>query len=191
MNNKLLPLLFSAAFGSLATSAESTEAIDYTYLEIYTLSRDLVRYGDGYGVQGSYALSDHFFLTAGYARVDVFANTNFAFPGSIIPVTETDWYSLGLGAHWSVGTKTDWYVEGNFNYVNRRNGGELFTGIRGQLATKAEYSAYLGGRDVKGRTLGILGGEAVLEATEHVGFGIGMEVDDTQTLTVMMSVRFR
>ncbi|MDP1932175.1 MAG: hypothetical protein Q8L60_12035 [Gammaproteobacteria bacterium] len=111
--------------------AMAQEGLSYTWLELDYVNLDIDRVGDGgniaddfdngggFGVQGSLAISDNFFLFANYS--DTKADVNFINDAGLFVPAKTDIkkIDLGLGFHTPIATNTDLVFTGAYTDSDR------------------------------------------------------------------------
>ncbi len=131
-------LAASAAFVPFLAQAEG---LSYSYVDAAYLNTDIDRFNetvDGFGLRGSYELTNNVFVFAGYAD----QSTSVA--GFDIDLQS---YNLGLGYAWPLGKALDLY--GKVGYVNAEadlqgvgsaddDGYSLAVGLRGRAVEQLE-----------------------------------------------------
>ena len=137
-------VLFGSALLASGQTALASE-LSYTYVEVkYVDGEILDADADGFGLTGSVALGDTFFLAGGYqdGEVDVTGGD-----------LDLSLLRLGLGAHGSITDSLDWVAELDYAQVDLKasiagvgsgssdeNGYILDVGLRGLMGEAAEYS---------------------------------------------------
>ena len=143
MKRTLLALTLLAAAPFAASAAEG---LSYNYVQggyVATNNNDGVRDADGWGVNGSIAVSPSFNIIAGYTKQDI-DNVDF----------KVDEWKLGAGYHYGLTDKTDLvtnvaYQKLDPNFNASRNGYSAEVGVRGAIAPKFEGYAMAGYEDYK------------------------------------------
>ena len=174
----LVSVLVSAlALTSPVALAESD--INYTYLEAAYVDTEIDDIdGDGFALEGSFAISDSVFVIAGYGNLDL----DFG--------ADADQWSAGIGAHTSLSDRTD--LVGSVRYVDAEvdtffgsfsdDGYGLNVGLRSHVTDVVELEGGINYID-----LDASGDETTLEIAGHYFFapefsvGLGVEMGSDLT----------
>jgi len=175
------PLLIRAALlaAAIMLSSGTLAQPNYTYLDLSYVSADLDGGPtiDGFGVDGSFRLSNELHLVGGYERLT----------GSNLTV---DLYRLGLGYHQSLAQSTDFVARGGFARTkvdasrfgsDSENGWFAQAGVRSMLTDALELNGFLTHTDAGGsRTSADLGG--VYYVTPIIGITLGASFSDDENI---------
>lgn len=184
-------IFFSFVTLALLPVFAQADGFDYTYVEAGYISADFDTAGvsvdgDGFGFNGSYAITDDYFLFAGYSSL--------GFDFSI------DLNQLAVGGGWHsalsptidfVGTLAylDTEVETGFGSVSE-DGFGIGIGVRGQLNSTFEWEAGIEHSDVGGSDTSFgVDGRYYFTDTMAVGGGVTFD-DDVTVYAIGMRVEF-
>ena len=214
MKRQLCLLGAAALIPMGAMAAESSSDLSYTYFEVHHVGLDIDGYkegssvrdrirdldnGDGWGVSGSFAVNDSFFVFADYADTDgdVSYKNN---AGLVIPRSSSaKKLDLGLGWHRALDDATDLVLSGGytdldlgkFRIGNTGHGGVhdlkddssdgyfLGAGVRAQLTSwlegglGARYTDFGGGDDNFSGVANLMA-----EITPNIGVNVGVDIGD-------------
>jgi hypothetical protein len=187
MKNIKLSLLSLALLGALSTTAQASDQLSYSFVEAGYAQAGEFDSGEnfnGYGIRGSVALGDHWYLLGDYYNTD----------GTITVVVsvdnDIDIYDLGVGYRHGLSDKTDFFVDLSYSNIELSNqfasidddGYRARLGVRGQLASKFEGSIAAVHRDFGdfGNDTALqLGG--LIEFNETLGLSLEAEIgEDTR-----------
>ncbi|GAA5071670.1 hypothetical protein GCM10025759_11030 [Lysobacter panacisoli] len=95
-----------AAAAPFAASASEANGIGYTYVQLDAVYEDYSNpYMFGGALSGSYAFTDHFFMTGSYGRTtDDGHNWDL----------RHSWWSLGAGYNTAIGDRVDWVTQASY-----------------------------------------------------------------------------
>ena len=112
----------TASIGMLALTAAAASftyasELNYTYVEVGYLDTEVDDSGididiDGFGISGSVAIGDTFFVTAAYVDQDGDGSDRFLSDFD----AEGEQFSVGLGAHWALSDSID--IVGTVSYID-------------------------------------------------------------------------
>jgi len=170
------------------------DGFDYTYVEVGYISADLDTAGisvdgDGFGINGSFAITDTYHLFAGYSTL--------GFDFSI----DLNQLAVGGGMHFGLSPTIDFV--GTLAYLDAEIevpllGGTVFSedgfgigvGVRGALNSSFEWEAGINYADVGGSSTSF-GLDGRYYFTDTVAAGAGVEFDDDATVyAIGMRVEF-
>lgn len=156
MKKSLFALALAVA--PFTSFASESNGLGYSNVQLDYIHEDN---RDGAGLSGSYALSDHFFVTGSYSRTE----GSDSWMGVKSDTTREAW-TLGLGFNTAIGQRTDWVSQlayarhessghsascntqtqacGTLPWSDHANGYQLSTGVRGRLTNKLTANAYGG-----------------------------------------------
>lgn len=149
-------------FGSVLFAGSQTalaSELSYTYVEVkYVDGETLDDDADGFGLTGSVALGDTFFLAGSYQDGDIDATG---------ADRDLSLLRLGIGAHGPITDSIDWVAELDFTEVDVKttvarvgssssddNGYILDVGFRGLMGEAAEYSIAILQSDISSSATG-------------------------------------
>jgi hypothetical protein len=181
MKNIKLSLLSLALLGALSTTAQASDQLSYSFVEAgYAQAGefDLDEAFNGYGIRGSVALGDNWYLVGDYyntdATITIFTSVD----------NDLDIYDIGVGYHHGLSDKTDFFVDVSYSNIELSNQFNSFDdsgyrarlGFRGQLASKFEGSIAAVHRD-----FGDFGNDSALQLGGLIEFnetfGLSLEAD--------------
>ncbi len=158
------------------------EGFDYTYVEVGYISADFDTAGisidgDGFGINGSYAITDDYYLFVGYSSL--------GFDFSI------DLNQLAVGAGWHYGLSPTIDFVGTLAYLDAEvdspvgsiseDGFGIGIGVRGKLNSTFEWEAGIEYSDVGGSDTSF-GVDGRYYFTDTVAAGAGITFDDDVTV---------
>lgn len=177
-------LLSLALLGALSTTAQASDQLSYNFVEAgyaqageYGLGEDF----NGYGLRGSVAIADNWYLVGDYYNTDATITVFVSVDNDI------DIYDLGVGYRHGLSDKTDFFVDVAYSNIEMSNsftsfddsGYRVRAGFRGQLASKFEGSIAAVHRDFGDfgdDTALQLGG--LIEFNETIGLALEAELGD-------------
>lgn len=158
------------------------DGFDYTYVEAGYISADFDTAGisvdgDGFGVNGSFAITDDYYLFAGYSSL-----------GFDLGI-DLNQLAVGGGMHFELSPTIDFV--GTFAYLDAEvdsafgsvseDGFGIGAGVRGALDTSFEWEAGIEYADVGGSNTS-LGLDGRYYFTDTVAAGVGVTLDDDVTV---------
>lgn len=189
--------LIIAAISSIASFSVTAEEADlsYTHVGIGYETGDIADVDfSGFGVYGSTALNDSFFLTGSYLSIE--SDDQFT-DGFVTDDIEATGFSLGIGFHTPINATVDFvstlsYADAEIEFADESedgNGYVIAAGVRALPSDVLELSAFIDYADIEdgsetGYSLG-----ARYFATPDVSLGLGYgSSDDFDAIT--FDVRF-
>ncbi len=178
----------------LMSGAVHAENLSYTHGEVGYASVDgeiggVDFDGDGFGLNGSLAVAENVFLTAGYASTEVdFDNSNVD--------AEFDSYSLGIGAHIPLQENLDLvgtlsWVKVDVEDAGNDDGVQLGVGLRGMATDQLEWGAGIDYTDIDDEGDFGFTVSGRYHFTPELSAGIALNTDDNaDVLTTTASVRY-
>lgn len=150
---------FAAATGNQAIAQESS--ISYDFIEVQVAKGEMLDEDfTGYGVEGSFSISDSFFVQGSYAMGETDDEFGFGFQSEEIGVRG---FTAGLGYRMSLSSSTDLVT--SINYVGSEaefldlsedvNGYGIELGLRSMVLSNVELEGMIGyvdGSDLEGET---------------------------------------
>jgi len=175
LKRTMIAAAISAAFVVNANAGE----LNYNYLNVNYISNDIAIIGlngTGFGVDGSFAVSENINIVVGYQ------SPSFTILGTSYPATEL---KLGAGFHSPVNDQGDWYAKGEYRSFEmstaKASGFYLTGGLRAALSKDFEVDGYLGYGNLSGSGISasgmIFGVDGTYKVSDNFGVTVGYMSD--------------